>query len=410
MKDIKKPKLTILEKYQQILVSILIGICVGAIVSVFDVIFAKGLVITNLVQNEYTNYLLPFLPAAGVAVIFLYEKFGKDCIGGGKMIFDCDQNKLSKLPLRDVPLIIVTSWISHLFGASVGREGASIEIGCSLSTNIGKRFHIDNLDKTLLVTGLAAGFAGLFGTPFTAIFFAMELLKIGQERYNALPSCWAGAFTAYGISKWLSVEKSAYDLVYKFDFNLQLAIKLIVMGILFGLMGYIYTFLLDKVSQKAKEYFKNPYSRIFVGGIVLAVLLFVLHDGRYASLSIPLISNCFSNGTVYSYDWIAKMTVSILSIAIGYRGGALNTLFVMGASGGYIMAASFGLPPEVGAMLGFAACFASGTNVYLSAIMIGMELFGFAYFPLFFVVCSAAFIVNGNRSVYKWQQIESLEL
>ena len=78
---------------------------------------------------------------------------------------------------------MVSTWLTHLCGGSAGREGVAIQIGAAVSDNIDRlvrrKWTIEKREKIFLLTGMAAGFAGLFQTPLAAVFFALEVLVVG---------------------------------------------------------------------------------------------------------------------------------------------------------------------------------------------------------------------------------------
>ena len=67
---------------------------------------------------------------------------------------------------------------------------------------------------------------------------------------------------------------------------------------------------------------------------------------------------------------------------------------------GAVLAGVFGLPVSLCAALGYAAVFGSASNTLLAPALIGAEVFGWAGAPAFLIACAAAYVVNGNRSIY----------
>ena len=195
-------------------------------------------------------------------------------------------------------------------------------------------------------------------------------------------------------------------MLYSFEFNWKLIIPLVGLGILFGIVGGAFAWSLSRTKKKMMAWMPDPYKRVLIGGMIAAVLLFVLCSGRYSMLGENLIEDSFQYGTVYWYDWICKFGLTIFCLSVGFMGGEVTPLFAIGATLGFCVSPIFGIPPAMCAALGYAAVFGAGTNTYLASIMIGMEIFGFQYFPLFFIVCSVAYLVNRNKSIYALQQRE----
>lgn len=140
-------------------------------------------------------------------------------------------------------------------------------------------------------------------------------------------------------------------------------------------------------------------------GLILSALLLILYKGRYAGLGTNLIHASLYGEKIYGYDWILKFLLTILTLAAGFQGGEVTPLFSIGASLGVAAGPLFGLPVEFAAALGYAGVFGSATNTFLAPMLIGTEVFGFAYLPYFFVVCTFSYLFNLNKSIYSLQKI-----
>ena len=152
-----------------VILAVLVGICVGIV----DTIFGRGLLAISDFRGQYYRYLLPILPVAGLAIVWMYQRFSSLSLKGMTLVFEVGQKKREEIPLALVPLVMIGTWITHLFGGSAGREGVAVQIGATLSHETGRRLHIKETKPVMLITGMAAGFGGLFQTPLAAVFFAM---------------------------------------------------------------------------------------------------------------------------------------------------------------------------------------------------------------------------------------------
>ena len=120
-----------------------------------------------------------------------------------------------------------------------------------------------------------------------------------------------------------------------------------------------------------------------------------------------MISSVFSGGEVYGIDWILKLLLTVLTLSIGFQGGEVTPLFSIGATLGAVLGQLLGISPILCGALGYAAVFGSATNTLIAPIMLGIEVFGASNMSLFVVVCSIAYIVNGNKSIYGAQEKSS---
>jgi H+/Cl- antiporter ClcA len=130
------------------------------------------------------------LPIAGFAVSWLYDHFGGRAEGGNNLLIDEIHQPKQRLPLRMAPFILLATVISHLFGASVGREGTAVQMGGALADQWSRWFKLDNAERpVLLMCGIAAGFGSVFGTPLAGAVFALEVLAIGRLHHHAWLPC-----------------------------------------------------------------------------------------------------------------------------------------------------------------------------------------------------------------------------
>lgn len=118
-----------------------------------------------------------------------------------------------------------------------------------------------------------------------------------------------------------------------------------------------------------------------------------------------MISNVFGGENVFAIDWILKLLLTVITLSIGFQGGEVTPLFSIGATLGAVLGQLLGISPILCGALGYAAVFGSATNTLIAPIMLGIEVFVGNNMLLFVVVCSIAYIVNGNKSIYGAQKI-----
>lgn len=150
---------------------VLLAILTGVLVGIIDTVFGRGLLTISDFRTGHYLYLIPFLPFAGLLITWLYYHFSETSLKGMTLVFETGQKKREDIPLLLIPLVMSGTWITHLFGGSAGREGVAVQIGAVLSHVLGRRFHLPKDSCVMLITGMAAGFGGLFQTPLTAVFF-----------------------------------------------------------------------------------------------------------------------------------------------------------------------------------------------------------------------------------------------
>lgn len=383
---------------------IIAGIIIGFIVGIIDTIFGRGLLWIGDIRKEYLYYFVPFLALAGLLIVFIYQKFAGKTGKGMGLIFEVGHGTEKEIPLRLIPIVTVATWITHLFGGSAGREGVAVQLGATLSHRFNKYFNFPDKSKVFLVTGMAAGFGGLFQTPIAALFFGLEVLALGNLQLYALLPAIVAAFTASWTSSFLGLEKFAHIVNTNLSITPMTFVKFAILGIIFGIAGNLFVYLQSFLKKFASEKIKNPYYRIFIIGIFLSVILLLLHKGRYTGLGTNLIENSFSGEQIFGYDWILKLLLTTLTLAAGFQGGEVTPLFSIGASLGVVIAIFFGLPIEFVAAAGYISVFGSATNTLLAPIFIGGEVFGFNNLPFFVIIVIFAYLVNRKISTYGLQK------
>ena len=392
-------------KIKNISIYVLLAVVVGIIVGAIDALFGRVLLFITDFRTEHYKILLPFLPIAGLLITYMYNKCSKESLKGMSLVLETTQEKREGIPKALIPLVMIGTWITHLFGGSAGREGMAVQIGATLSHNISKKLNLPNNGKVMAIVGMSAGFGGLFQTPLAALFFAIEVITVGVLEYEALLPAFVGAYVASTTSHLLGLEKFFVNINDTIPIDEKAVVKIIILGIAFGLAGKAFSYSLSKLKVFMGNKFKNPYVRIGVVSIPLAVLLFIVLGGRYCGLGTNIINNCFNDGTVYSYDFILKIAFTVITLSIGFQGGEVTPLFAIGASLGYVLGGVMGLNPVVTASLGYAAVFGSATNTLIAPMLIGLEVFGSQNMTMFVVVCIIAYVLNGNKSIYSAQEI-----
>lgn len=392
-------------KIKNISIYVLLAVVVGIIVGAIDALFGRVLLFITDFRTEHYKILLPFLPIAGLLITYMYNKCSKESLKGMSLVLETTQEKREGIPKALIPLVMIGTWITHLFGGSAGREGVAVQIGATLSHNISKKLNLPNNGKVMAIVGMSAGFGGLFQTPLAALFFAIEVITVGVLEYEALLPAFVGAYVASTTSHLLGLEKFFVNINDTIPIDEKAVVKIIILGIDFGLAGKAFSYSLSKLKVFMGNKFKNPYVRIGVVSIPLAVLLFIVLGGRYCGLGTNIINNCFNDGTVYSYDFILKIAFTVITLSIGFQGGEVTPLFAIGASLGYVLGGVMGLNPVVTASLGYAAVFGSATNTLIAPMLIGLEVFGSQNMTMFVVVCIIAYVLNGNKSIYSAQEI-----
>lgn len=395
----------IFNHYRQLIILIIAGFLIGIVVGLVEVVFKYGILFVTQLRIDFFPWILFGLPFAGLFIVYIFKNWASSAKEGIDLVFGIDQKQIDKLPLRIIPSMMLACWLSHLFGASTGRAGVSVQIGAAISHAFGRYFKCsEETTMIFLVAGIAAGFAGLFQAPIAAVFFSMEVLVAGALRYKAMGCTIVSAFVSSYVNDFCGLKRNIYSFNLIVNMDLFFMFKLVFLGVLFGLAGGLFAWSLKHFKNWINNMIKDEYLRIFLGSMVLVFLTFFLFQGRYAGSGENIIKEIMAGNSIYFFDFIFKFVLTILTMSLGFKGGEVTPLFAIGASFGFVLASFFDMPVVLVASLGYVAVFAGGTNTYLAPIALGLELFGSQYFPLYFIVCSVSYLVNWNQSIYLLQK------
>ncbi|MDO5517059.1 MAG: chloride channel protein [Clostridium sp.] len=404
MGEIIEQKLSSIGRYtvtfiKWILISALTGVIGGTIGSLFHLSVEYA---TNYRINN--SMILYFLPLGGIAIVFLYNLSHSHDEAGTNLVID-SVRKDGKVPASMAPLIFISTVITHLFGGSAGREGAALQLGGSIGSQIGNVIGLDEKDMHLVtLCGMSGVFSALFGTPLTATFFAMEVVSIGIIYYSSFIPCIVASIVAYGISLLFGLEPVRFTLNIIPEFTIENMIKVGILAALCAVVSIIFCEALHKTNSLFSKAIKNSYLRIFVGGVIIVILTLLVGCRDYNGAGMDIITNAI-NGNAKTEAFLLKIIFTAITIGVGYKGGEIVPTFFVGATFGCIVGSYLGLDPGFSAAVGLVALFCGVVNTLISSIILSVELFGAQDIMLFSIACGVSYMLSGYYSLYSSQKI-----
>ncbi|WP_317192179.1 chloride channel protein [Hymenobacter ruricola] len=345
------------------------------------------------------------LPAAGLLIGLAYHYFGQVAGRGNNLILDEIHRPSRAIPLRLLPLVLGGTLLTHLVGGSAGREGTAVQMGGALADQLPRWLRLTAADRRLLlIAGMSAGFASVFGTPLAGAVFGLEVLWLGSVRYDAVLPSFLAAAVADAVTRAWGVGHTAYPVLGALPLTPTLLGGALLVGALCGLAARGFIGLTHAVGRVYARFIAYPPLRPVVGGAVVALLMWGLGTTRYSGLGIPVILEAFQHPLPPAV-WAWKLVFTALTLGCGFRGGEVTPLFFMGAALGSALAAVLPLPVALLAAMGFVGVFAGAANTPLACTLMGLELFGGQAGICLGLTCVVAYGFSGHRGIYGAQVV-----
>ncbi len=380
------------------------GIAMGVIGGLLGALFHHSLHFVTEIRLEFP-WLIFLLPIGGLLSFSIYKILGLENNHGTNEMIEAALDGNHQVKPQIGLGIFLTSAITHLFGGSAGREGAALQIGGAAASVFSKIFNFKPENRRLLIMcGMSAVFAGLFGTPLTAAVFCMEFESVGTIFSPALLPCFLSALIASRVSLIFGVHAETFLLENAFGLSIVDFGRYFVLAIFISGLGIMMCECFHRAEHFAKHHFKNAYIRIFTGGILIVLMTFLAGNQRFNGAGMDMALQAVA-GSADWYSFIVKMLFTAVTLAAGFKGGEIVPTFCIGATFGCMVGSLLGIDAGFAGALGLIGLFCCVTNSPVASILLSIEMFSGTNLYIFAFICVVCFVLSGNSGLYSSQII-----
>ena len=382
---------------------LLLSVVLGAVCSVVGSAF-HHLIDIAAEYREHHDFIIYLLPAGGLAVVAAYRLFKvKTSTGMNEVISTVREGEIPPHGLG--PSIFCGTVLSQFVGASAGREGAALQLGAGIAATAVRFMKMNKRDAHLmLLAGMSAVFAALFGTPVAAAIFVIEFIIVGEMRYSAFLPCIVASLTSYWVSLQLGVAPVRFALSVVPEFAPVAIGQTLVVAIAVALMSIAFCVVIHSAQHFCARTVKNDFVRVAIGGLVVLGLTLVIGMRDYNGAGMNLVSAAVA-GNARPEAFVMKLIFTALSIAAGFKGGEIVPAFAVGATLGCVVGSLLGLDPGFSAAMGMIGLFCGVVNCPIASVVLGVEIFGGEALPFLAIVCAVSYMLSGYFGLYGTQKI-----
>ena len=384
----------IFDIFKWVILSVIMGCAVGIIVGYFNIVLKNA----NNYRKDH-NFLIFFLPVAGALIAYIYVKVRRNAYSGENLLKSEVIKASENIPLYMIIVVFVGSLLTTFFGGSAGKESSGVAMGGTFADYISKKFNLkEGEQRTLVISGVGSAFGVLYDVPFAGAILGMELVLKGNFNYESLIPAFFTSVIANKVSILIGNKHITYPQLDLGQFSFIVIIKLIFLGIVFGLVGMLFNYVLDNSSRVYGLFIKSPIIKGIVGGIITILLYFLVGD-NYNGLGQSFINEAFENRVSY-FEFIWKIIFTAVALGSVFQGGRGNPTFFVGATFGSAISKLINLPLDSVAALGMVGVFCSVQSLPITCIAMAIEYFGSGEVMAIILIMTISYSISGFYDIF----------
>ena len=212
-----------------------------------------------------------FLPASLLVSSALVRFLAPDAAGHGtEKVIEAVHQRMGKIPFKVVPVKLIATIITLTGGGSAGKEGPCAQIGAGLASAFATVAHLPESDrKKLVICGISAGFATVFGTPIAGALFGIEVLVLGQMMYDVLFPSFVAGLIGYHVATTLGVTYSFESITLASNMTGWGFLEMMLLGVWCGLVALFFIQLLHVMHNLLERISRHWIVAALIGGGLL---------------------------------------------------------------------------------------------------------------------------------------------
>jgi H+/Cl- antiporter ClcA len=377
---------------------------VGVLVGFGTAIFLRSLDWSSGKVGQFSGYYY-FLPLSILASSFLVKWLAPDAAGHGtEKVIEAVHKRMGNIAFKVVPVKLLATVLTLASGGSAGKEGPCAQIGAGLASTFGNLLRLDGVDRRkLVICGISAGFATVFGTPVAGALFGIEVLVLGRLLYDVLFPSFVAGIIGYHVATLVGIQYAIHATPIVPPLSSSSFLEMVLLGMWCGLVAL---FLIEvmKFSHKAFDRLPGHYAfKALLGGGLL-IVIGKLISPSYLGLGLHSIDAALNGDVLPSGAVFWKSIATSITLGCGGSGGIVTPIFYIGTASGNLFARMFHEPYlATFSAVGMTALLAGAANTPIAASVMAIELFGPGIAPHAAVACMVSFLIVGYRSVYPSQ-------